>query len=309
MSQLRVCVVGASGYAGLDAVRILRRHPQVARVDTPDSAAGTDGVRPDTDVALLATPAEPAAAMASELIQRGVRVVDLSGAHRSGSQAAHERWYGFAHPHVSALESAVFGLDAPASELRRAPLVANPGCYANGILSALRPLQLAGWMSPGTPVHVTGISAVSGAGKKPTERTHFMAVAENLAPYRTGRTHQHTVEIERMIPIRLTFVPMVAPLRRGMLISGVLAIPETVTQADVDALPALDPLWRRVATAPQVADVTETPWILVHYGLDEQTHHLHFVTVLDNLMRGAASHAVMNMNAMFGLPLTLGLTD
>ena len=305
MSQLRVCVVGASGYAGADAVRILRRHPDVARVDTPESSAGLSGVADDIDAAILATPAEVAAELGHALVARGVRVVDVSGAHRSGTATAHETWYGFAHPHPDALASAVFGLGR--DDLRAAALVANPGCYANGILSALLPLHRAGWLAPDVPVHVTGISAVSGAGKKPTERTHYMAVAENLTPYKTGRAHQHTVEIERMVPVHLTFVPIVAPLRRGMLISGTVALPAGVTQAQIDALPPLDPFWQRVARAPEVAQVADTPWVLVHYGLDPQTQHLHFVTALDNLMRGAASHAVMNLNAMFGLPLTAGL--
>ncbi len=307
MATYRVCIVGASGYSGAEAAALLRRHPHVARVDTPESAVGLAGVAADIDVVLLATPAEVAAEWAAPLLARGLRVIDISGAHRAGTPDAHLAGYGFAHPHPEWLAQAVYGIGAAPAALAQAQLVANPGCYANGMLSALLPLARAGWLAAATPVTVTGISGVSGAGKKPTERTHFMAVAENLMPYKTLRAHQHVVEVERAVPVRLLFVPIVAPLRRGMLISGALQLPAGVTQADVDALPPLDGFWRRSAQAPDVHEVANTPWIAVHYAVDAASQRLLFVTALDNLSRGAATHAIANLNAMWQLPEATGL--
>ena len=307
MASYRVCIIGASGYSGAEAAQLLRRHPHVVRVDTPESALGLSGVAGDIDVVLLATPTEVAAEMAGPLVARGLRVVDISGAHRAGTAPAHRSAYGFAHPHPELLAQAVYGLGAPAEDLAGAQLVANPGCYANGILSALLPLTRAQFLSPNAVADVTGISGVSGAGKKPTERTHFMAVAENIMPYKTLRAHQHVVEVERAVPVRLLFVPIVAPLRRGMLISGSVPLKGGVTQADLDALPPLDAFWRRSAVAPDVHEVAHTPWIAVHYALDAISQRLLFVTALDNLSRGAATQAIANLNAMWRLPETTGL--
>ncbi len=307
MATYRVCIVGASGYSGAEAAQLLRRHPNVVRVDTPESSAGLAGVAADIDAVVLATPAEVAAEMAAPLVGRGVRVVDISGAHRAGNADAHRAAYGFDHPHPELLARAVYGLGASLQDLAHASLVANPGCYANGMLSALLPLARAGLLASDAVAAVTGISGVSGAGKKPTDRTHFMAVAENLMPYKTLRAHQHVVEVERAVPVRLLFVPLVAPLRRGMLISGTVPLRDGVTQADLDALPPLDAFWRRSKSAPDVHEVALTPWIAVHYALDAPSQRVLFVTALDNLSRGAASHAVANLNAMWQLPETTGL--
>ncbi len=307
MASYRVCIVGASGYSGAEAAAILRRHPHVSRVDTPESSAGLAGIADDVDAVLLATPAEVAAELAAPLLAAGRRVVDISGAHRAGSAAAHRAAYGFDHPHPQWLADAVYGLGASSAERASARLIANPGCYANGMLSALLPVARAGFLVPSAVADVTGISGASGAGKKPTDRTHFMAVAENLMPYKTLRAHQHVVEVERAVDVRLLFVPIVAPLRRGMLISGSVPLRAGVTQADLDALPPLDAFWKRVASAPEVHAVAHTPWIHVHYALDVASQRLLFVTALDNLSRGAATHAIANLNAMWQLPETTGL--
>ena len=306
MANYRVCIVGASGYSGAEAAQLLRRHPNVARVDTPESSAGIAGVAADIDAVLLATPAEVAADMAAPLVERGIRVVDISGAHRAGNADAHRASYGFDHPHPEMLAQAVYGLGASVASQANARLIANPGCYANGMLSALLPVARAQFLAANAVADVTGISGVSGAGKKPTDRTHFMAVAENLMPYKTLRAHQHLVEVERAVPVRLLFVPLVAPLRRGMLISGSVPLRAGVTQADLDALPPLDAFWRRSASAPDVHSVAHTPWISVHYALDAASQRLLFVTALDNLSRGAATHAIANLNCMWQLPETTG---
>lgn len=320
-----ITLVGATGYAGQELLRLLAAHPQVGRVSTAPSRQGPDAIPADADWAILATPAETSADLAWPLVERGMRVIDLSGAHRAGTAAAHDAAYGFAHPHPEALAAAVYGFDAAATQLATARLIANPGCYANALLSALVPLQLAGMVAAGAIVDATGISGVSGAGRAATERTMYMFVAENLAPYRTGRSHQHLVEVEGRCGIRLLFVPLVAPLKRGMLVSGsVDVVPWLRAQAEDSVgtaplsgtardltLPALtmpaDPFWQLAAQAPDVLTVAHSPHAQVYYYLDAVAGRVLFVSAIDNLLRGAASHAVFNLNRACGWPDEAGL--
>ena len=316
-SKLRVCVIGATGYSGHTAVQILRRHPAVARVDAPLSARHVNEVAADCDAVLLATPAEAAAEWASQLVQRGQRVIDLSGGHRLRDPAEHQRVYGFAHPQPQVLQQAVFGFAASDADLAAAPLVANPGCYAGGMLSALAPLLAAGWLDSGGPagrarVSVTGLSGISGAGRKATERSLYVEVAENLMPYKPLRAHQHVAEVEQALAVHVAFTPVVVPLRQGMLISGTADLRQGLQLADQD-LAGLqldgDPHWQLTTQVPDVQGVLATPLVQVWYGLDPAGQRISFVAALDNLWRGAASSAVANLNAMFGLPRDTGLTD
>lgn len=310
--RLHICIVGATGYAGQELLRLLHLHPRVGRVSTASSREGSDAVPADVDWAILATPAETSAELAWPLIQRGVRVIDVSGAHRAATPEAHLGAYGFAHPHPEALAEAAYGFDAPRETLQKARLIANPGCYANALLSALVPLKAAGMLGPGAVVDATGISGASGAGRAATERTMYMYVAENLAPYRTGRSHQHLVEVEGRAQVRLLFVPMVAPLKRGMLVTGSADVSSWVQQQGAAAvLPDLqlagDPLWQRVAQAPDVLAVAQQATVQVHYFLDAPSGRVVFVSAIDNLLRGAASHAIYNLNRACGWADEAGL--
>ncbi len=310
-----ICIAGATGYAGQELLRLLGRHPHVGQVSTATARQGVDAIPLDAQWVVLATPAESSAELAWPLIQRGQCVLDLSGAHRAGDPVAHEHAYGFAHPHPQALTEAVYGFDASSAELQTAKLIANPGCYANALLSALVPLQAAGVVATGAVVDATGISGVSGAGRTPSERTMYMYVAENLAPYRTGRAHQHLVEVERRTGVHLLFVPLVAPLRRGMLVAGSVDVTEWLAKNPLvhKQLPPLrlgdDPLWQQVANAPEVLAVAEQNTVHVHYYLDVAARRVQFVSVIDNLLRGAASHAVYNLNRACGWPALAGLDD
>lgn len=313
LPTLRICVIGATGYSGHTAACLLRAHPAVARLDAPLSARSLAEVPADTDAVVLGIPAEAAAEWAWPLVQRGVRVIDISGGHRLRDPAAHARVYGFAHPHPEALAAAVFGHGQSDAALREAQLVANPGCYAGGMLSALLPLARAGALASDGPqgralVQVTGLSGISGAGRKATERSLYVEVAENCTPYKVQRAHQHVAEVEQDLPVHLLFTPVVVPMRQGMLISGTVAVqssfgPEQLALIDWPD----DPHWLRVDAPPEVQQVVGTPQIAVWYGLDAASRQISFVAALDNLWRGAATSAIANLNAMFGLPRELGL--
>src|SRR5512136_269313 len=251
MQTLSAAVVGASGYSGLELTRLLARHPRLrltaltsdrwageaagARLALPAAAAAlryrplaeSEGV--DAEVAFLATPAEVSHELAPRLLARGLRVVDLSGAFRLADAAAYPAWYGFAHQHPALLAEARYGLP----ELARGPLagarlVTNPGCYATAIALAVAPLVRSGLCSA-SGVAVTGLSGVSGAGRKASEDYSFCEVDEDLRAYRIGR-HQHVPEIEQTVARYagacegLSFTPVLVPLRRGILASCVLRL-------------------------------------------------------------------------------------
>jgi N-acetyl-gamma-glutamylphosphate reductase len=141
----------------------------------------------------------------------------------------------------------------------------------------------------------------------------YMYVAENLAPYRTGRSHQHLVEVEGCAEVHLLFVPMVAPLRRGMLVTGSADVTPWLQRNEAAPLPPLqlgdDPLWHEAAEAPDVLGVAERNLVRVHYHLDRTSRRVQFVSVIDNLLRGAASHAIYNLNLACGWPALSGLQD
>jgi N-acetyl-gamma-glutamyl-phosphate reductase len=236
-------IVGASGYTGLELTRLLARHPQVRVASLysdrwADEAAGarlplagelaalryrplSEAERAEGEIVFLATPAEVSAHLAPKLLARGARVVDLSGAFRLAEPADYPAWYGFAHPAPELLAEARYGLPELAQAgLAGARLVTNPGCYATSIALAVAPLVKAGLASPDGIV-VTGLSGVSGAGRKASEDYSFAEVEGDLRAYRLGR-HQHVPEIEQTVRRHagacgpIAFAPVLVPIRRGI---------------------------------------------------------------------------------------------
>jgi N-acetyl-gamma-glutamyl-phosphate reductase len=334
MHTTTVAVVGASGYSGLELTRLLSRHPRVrlaavtsdrwagetvgARLplDGPVGAlaygplAGSEAV--DAELAFLATPAEVSLELAPRLLARGVRVVDLSGAFRLLDPAAYPPWYGFEHTAVPLLAEARYGLPELARDrLAGARLVTNPGCYATAVALALAPLLRAGLASP-DGVAVTGLSGVSGAGRKASEDYSFGEVDEDLRAYRLGR-HQHVPEIEQAVaryagacgPI--SFTPVLVPLRRGILASCVLRVQPGVAAADLQAAQraayAGEPFVKVLpADKVQVKDVARTNRCHVGVALDARAGVAVVTSAIDNLVKGAAGQAVQAMNAAMGWP-------
>ena len=276
------------------------------------------------DVAFVCTPHGQAAPVVQRLLQSGTRVVDLSADFRLPPHV-YEAWYG-PHP-CPELAPGVYGL----TELHReavagADLVANPGCYPTAALLALAPLAPLGLLD----VVIDAKSGVSGAGKSPSDKTHFCAVDSDLVPYGM-HTHRHYPEIAaglkgalvgpvpfgaqdaRSAAPSLTFVPHLVPLQRG--ISETIYVrPATLplpSQAQLTALTSVStaarPSWRCATAPPQLKDVAGTNYCRIFATVDERAGRLILVSVIDNLMKGAAGQAVQNMNAMLGLPETWGL--
>jgi N-acetyl-gamma-glutamyl-phosphate reductase len=343
--KYEVGVVGASGYSGIELCRLLAQHPDVAlrfaaserwEGDTVRARTGVGGSvgalryeaveralerAEECAVVLLATPTEVSLRLVPELLDVGVRVVDLSGAFRLKSAAAYPGAYGFEHPSPGLLAEAVYGLPELGREgLRQARLVANPGCFPTAAALAVAPLLSRGLLSPEAVV-VDAASGVSGAGRQATEPYSFVEVDEDMRAYRV-LCHQHLPEIAQSLaqaagrPAAFTFTPHLLPLRRGILSTASARLatdvaPERLRRALEEAY-AGEPFVEVVATPEEVTlrSVVGTPRARVGVacapaGFDPG--RVVVISSLDNLLKGAASQALQNLNAMLGLPETHGL--
>jgi N-acetyl-gamma-glutamyl-phosphate reductase len=339
MNVHTAAIVGASGYTGLELTRLLARHPMLrleslysdrwaqelagARLPLSGAAASlryrplAEGGGSDAEVVFLATPAEVSADLAPKLLARGLRVVDLSGAFRLEDPAAYPRWYGFEHPAPALLAEARYGLPELArATLPGARLVTNPGCYATAIALALAPLVKAGLGLQGG-IAVTGMSGVSGAGRKASEDYSFVEVSDDLRAYRIGR-HQHVPEIEQSVaryagacpPI--SFTPILTPIRRGILATVTVRTGPAAPPADLaEAMRAAyrDEPFVRVLAPEQVMvkDVVHTNRCHVGVAVDARAGAVVATSAIDNLVKGAAGQAVQALNAAMGWPEGLGL--
>jgi len=318
-----VLVAGASGFAGALAARIVDRHPELTltavtsrsdagrrlddlyphhRVPLVLGALDLDEVGP-VDAAIVAYPHGASAPVVVQMRERGIKVVDLSADFRLRDVATYEEFYA-EHPAAQLIDEAVYGLPELYREaLRGASLVANPGCYPTAAILALAPL-----MPYLDDVVIDAKSGVSGAGRAPSEATHFVSADENLTPYGVGR-HRHTPEIEQELGAQVTFTPHLAPLDQGEMVSCYVTLTE-----DLDVLAlyqeryADEPFVELAARPPGVRDVRETNICRIHVHPDERTGRVLVFAVIDNLWKGAASQAVQNLNLMLGLDETAGLT-
>ena len=326
--RTRVAVAGATGYAGQELVRLLARHPAVT-LTVAMSSGTTAAPRPlpalariwdgavapldlerlaaDADVVFLALPETAAAEIGVALLERQVRVIDLSGAFRIRNAADRQRWY----PATAALpDGVVYGLsELQADLIRHARLVSCPGCYPTAALLSLQPLATAGLLEGS--VVVDAKSGISGAGKTPSERTHFSENHGSVAAYGVF-SHRHTAEIEQELQTTVTFIPHLVPLDRGILETIYVALRPGTTEAQVhDALQrayADAPFVRLTGgTLPEIKHVAHTNFCDIGWKVDEATRRLVVVAVLDNLVKGAAGQAVQNLNILLGLDERTGL--
>jgi N-acetyl-gamma-glutamyl-phosphate reductase len=341
---IKAGIVGATGLVGEGLARVLLGHPGAElTVATSAHAAGSrldfelpslrgeldiKLVEPDpanligkVDVAFLATKGPESMKTAPVLLEGGVRVIDIGGEFRLRTAEEYKQWYGRKHTCPDLLEEAVYGLpELFADRIREARLVANPGCYPTGAILAVAPLLAEVLVGPGGLVF-DAYSGASGAGRtyNPKSKNMYLEVNENLRGYAVG-THRHTPEIERVVehltamdePV--TFVPHVAPLDRGILTT---AFCRPVGEADTAALLgaarkfyAEQPFVRVFSDASEVGTYNVRgsnycDWSVV--GV-ERSGTVVVVTAIDNTVKGAAGQAVENMNIMFGLDRTAGLT-
>jgi N-acetyl-gamma-glutamyl-phosphate reductase len=336
--MIKVGIFGASGYTGFETLTLIKKHTAAKLCfATSESAAGqklSDLYPVGWDIPLIPLAEAPlteaeavfcclphGASMATVIAARqaGVRVVDLSADFRLTDAAVYQQWYNVAHEAPSLLAEAVYGLpEVNRAGVREANLVANPGCYPTSVLLALYPLLKAGLLDATAPLIADSKSGVSGAGRKPTFKTHFVEANENLSPYSIGRSHRHLPEMIQTIAIlggpgdKLLFSPHLVPISRGMLSTVYVSLKEALSETTAQRLfvetYAAEPLVR-VLPSGQLATMAHTQrtnlavlsitWV--------NSRQLIICSSIDNLGKGAAGQAVQNFNIMFGLEDTVGL--
>ncbi len=344
--MIKIGIYGATGYTGLELLRWLQRHPHVEVVWlTSENSAGQKfgdvfAVPPilGRHTLITSAAADPAAVdlvfcclphgVSLEPVAKarasGAKVIDLSADFRLKDPAAYEQWYGHAHTQTALLAEAVYGLpELHRGEIARADLVANPGCYPTSVILGLAPLAWAGWLA-GTVI-ADSKSGVSGAGRSPSLKTHFVEANENVSPYNIGRVHRHLPEMEQELgriggaanrqagAWQLIFSPHLMPLSRGMLSTIYVTLPEGVNEAQVreqyERMYADEPFIYllpsgQVAT---MAHTTNTNFCAIGLTFVRGSRTLIVTSSIDNLGKGASSAAMQNMNVMFGWPERMGL--
>jgi N-acetyl-gamma-glutamyl-phosphate reductase len=324
---VRVGVAGATGYSGTELVRLLARHPRarltaamgspgseprrvraLSRVwDDPVPPLDTDTLAEHCDAVFLALPDQASAGLAPELLARGTRVFDLSGAFRLKDREARRQWY----PHTpDPAVTPVYGLtERYRACLPASRLVACAGCYPTAAILALQPLLEADLLEQ--PIVIDAKSGVSGAGKTPTERTHFSECHDSLSAYGVF-SHRHAAEIEQELGVLVTFVPHLLPIDRGILETIYATLRPGVSEGDVaDAYSgayATSPFVRLTgAELPEIKHVAHTNFCDIGWRVNEPRRQLVVVSCIDNLVKGAAGQAVQNFNVAFGFDEALGL--
>lgn len=345
MKRFKAAVIGGSGYGAGEMLRRLFLHPEVevtkvASIDYvgepvwaahPNLTDLTDLVfediapkeaAKDADIALLALPHKVTAAKVPELVELGVKIVDMSGDFRLSDLAAYEHYYQTKHPCPELLDSFVYGLpELNRSLIREAQHVASPGCFATTIELGLLPLAKAGLLDG--PVHVTAMTGSSGSGAAAKAGTHHPVRAVNLKAYKP-MVHQHTPEItETMVSagaknFALRFVPVSAPLSRGIFMT---AYAEVSADIDGDALTKLydetygnEHFVRRPTTRlPEVAAISGSNFVEVGFAVSEDVsggkRTLTCFSAIDNLVKGGAGQAIQNMNIVLGIEESASLAD
>jgi len=338
-AKLQTAVVGASGYSGLELTRLLLRHPRldkpalVGRENGDQAAANLADVFPSlsgnggypvqplsweglkqqgVELLFLATPHEISRSLVPKAMAQGFRVIDLSGAWRL-KQAQHRAVYDFHDVDTvtaaELTEKAVYGLPELNSDwISGAALVANPGCYATSVILALAPLLKAGTVDRQRGIISDSKSGVSGAGKEPNSRTHFVSVADNLSAYSVFG-HRHVGEMVEQLKLNageLTFTPHLLPIPRGILSTVYVYMNRRMMAAEVEScfrdFYAGKP-WVRVFANPRLPQIQfslHTNYCDLGFCLAEDGRRLVLVSCVDNLLKGAAGQAVQNMNLMYG---------
>ena len=336
--RIRVALVGGSGYAGFEALRLLRRHPNVelAGIYGPAEEVGpitkffpllsktvemdqelfdAGKVASKAELVMLCVPHVVAMKYVGPLRDAGVRLIDWSADYRLKDPAEYEKWYGHAHTDTAHLAEAVYGLpEYYRDRIAKAQLVANPGCYPTCTALALAPILKAGLIERAGIV-VNAISGVSGAGRKPSPMNHYPQRNENFEPYGVG-THRHMPEMEQTLTdivglaVELLFVPHLCPMDRGMLCSIYAQPTRNVSTEELLAVYkktyAGEPFVRvRTDTLPATKDTATTNFCDVTARVAKGRVIL--FSALDNLVKGASGQAIQNMNIMYALDETTGL--
>ena len=339
--MVRVGIIGSTGYAGNELVRLLlqrsdvrivwfgshnhigKRYSDVYRnffrlVDAKCLDDNLEQLVEQVDVVFTATPQGLCSALVTEDVLSRVRVIDLSADFRIKDVSIYEKWYGIEHKSPQFIKEAVYGLsEINRDAIKAARLVANPGCYPTCSILAVMPVLKGGLIDPKSII-IDAKSGISGAGRGAKVDNLYCEVNESIKPY--GVTiHRHTPEIEEQLSymagkeVVSNFTPHLIPMNRGILVTAYANLIKCVTYEDVKRLydeSYGEERFVRVLDKdilPETRNVHGSNYVDVNFRIDERTHRIIMMGAMDNLVKGAAGQAIQNLNLMFGLPEEMGL--
>lgn len=339
--MIKVGIIGATGYAGGELVRLLLGHKEAKivwygsrsyvdkkyaevyqnmfqLVDEKCLDDNMEEMAKQVDVIFTATPQGLCASLVNEDILNKVKIIDLSADFRIKDVATYEKWYGIEHKAPQYIEEAVYGLcEINREKVKKARLIANPGCYPTCSFLSIYPMVKEGLIAPNTII-IDAKSGTSGAGRGAKVDNLFCEVNENIKAYGVAG-HRHTPEIEEQLgyaagePVLINFTPHLVPMQRGILVTAYASLKKDVTYEEVKAL--YDKYYDKERfvrvlekdVCPQTKWVEGSNFVDVNFKIDPRTNRIIMMGAMDNLVKGAAGQAVQNMNLMFGLDEAEGL--
>ena len=339
--MIKVGIIGSTGYAGGELVRLLMNHKEAEIkwygsrsyvdkkyadvyqnffqiVDDKCMDDNMEALANEVDVIFTATPQGLCASLVNEDILNKVKIVDLSADFRIKDVATYESWYGIEHKSPQFIEEAVYGLcEINREDIKKGRLIANPGCYPTCSTLSIYPLAKEGLIDMNTVI-IDAKSGTSGAGRGAKMDNLYCEVNENIKAYGVA-VHRHTPEIEEQLSyasgeeVFLNFTPHLVPMNRGILITAYASLKKDVTYEEVKAIYDkyyADEKFVRVLdkdVCPQTKWVEGSNYVDVNFKIDPRTKRIIMMGAMDNLVKGAAGQAVQNMNLMFGLKESEGL--
>ena len=340
-SMIKAGIIGATGYAGAELVRLLLGHKEVEikwygsrsyvdqayasvyqnmfqLVDEKCLDDNMEAMADQVDVIFTATPQGLCASLVNENILNKVKIIDLSADFRIKDVNVYEKWYGIEHKAPQYIEEAVYGLcEVNREKIKQARIIANPGCYPTCSFLSIYPCVKEGLIDPNTII-IDAKSGTSGAGRGAKVDNLFCEVNENIKAYGVAG-HRHTPEIEEQLsyaagePVLINFTPHLVPMQRGILVTAYASLTKEVTWEEVRA--AYDKYYKdeyfvRVLdkdVVPQTRWVEGSNFADVNFKIDPRTNRIVMMGAIDNMVKGAAGQAIQNMNLLFGLPENTGL--
>nr|WP_222850421.1 N-acetyl-gamma-glutamyl-phosphate reductase [Paenibacillus tengchongensis] len=339
--KLRAAIVGSTGYGGVELIRLLQNHPDVEITSVISSSSSgepieagfphltglftqpLDGVNPaeiagKADVVFTATPSGVSTKLVPQLLEAGLKVIDLSGDFRLKDGAEYELWYKHPAPPAAYLEEAVYGLcEVYGERAAGAKFISNPGCYPTATLLGLLPALEAGWIQPESII-IDAKSGVSGSGRGVSLGVHFAEVNENFKAYKVNK-HQHIPEIEQVLTetagkqVTVTFTTHLVPMTRGIMSTMYAGMNGQHSENEFVELYrnyyAGRPFVRvrNEGVLPATKEVSGSNYCDIGFAADARTGRVTIVSVIDNVVKGAAGQAIQNLNLMMGWEETRGL--
>lgn len=338
---MKAAIIGATGYGGAELIRILQRHPYVSIhsvhatnligeslknyyphmqtfIEKNIEEVNIEKIAQEVDVVFMATPSGVARDMAERFLNKGVKVIDLSGDFRMKNSDVYTQWYGINHAKKRLVNQAVYGLTEWVKEdLMNVNFIANPGCFPTSILLGLAPVIKSELIDLNSII-IDAKTGVSGAGKGLSQATHYSETNDNFKAYKVNE-HQHTPEIEEIIKEwderlnYVTFTPHLAPMTRGIMSTMYMTATKKVTENQLIEMYKemyKDDYFIRIRNQgeyPTTKDVSGSNFCDISITYDERTNRITIISVIDNLVKGASGQAIQNMNKMFGFEEEVGI--